>query len=172
MPVIQGEFRSIAKEEFDKCLKFIDRPIESGACIMWIEKDREHKNMEVIILFQDEFYYKVKGRDTGKMHDENLAMETEVSFMRDFTISIRKKDVSSVSVYRPPLCECGNPTTPHQPKFYELEVSGGGSDFSITIHDRKAVYVMYDQIRDWQFGRGAFKKTMFQKIKSFIKNIF
>lgn len=156
-----------------KCDAFIEREdIDDSLFAMWIGKDRNLNNAEVIVLFEDEFFAKIKGKERTTIHNEALAMDADYSFKKDYTISMAKKDINSISVNLPPLCNCDKEASPHQPTYYQLQVSTTGSDFNTIIHNREVVYMLYEHIRDWRFEKGIFRNTFKRKIKRFFRKLF
>src|ERR1051326_2695988 len=101
-------------DDFKKCLEFLNRDMHGSMFAMWLSKDASLKNAEVIVLFEEEFFAKVRGREKTMIHNEALAMDKKFAFERDYCVSLCKKDITSISVYRPPLCNCEKESEPHQ----------------------------------------------------------
>lgn len=160
------QLRQTSEMEFQKCLEFINRDMEGSQFVMWLTKDSNLKSGEVIVLFKDELFAKIRGKEKATLHNETIGMDQELKFERDYCVSLCRKDITSISVYRPPVCNCGKEEGPHQPDYFELEVSTAGQDYLTTISDRAIAYELCETIRDWMFQRGQFKKSFWQKLFS------
>lgn len=163
----------LSKKDFERLADFIDRDdLYECQDIITLEKNENFSEAEVVVLFKNEFFVKCKKKQESTFHNETLGMDADFKFEWDSAVSLIREDVSSISVLRPPLCNCESCTAkrekgerPEQAKYYILEIATPAKDYSIRIpkEDREGAFALQDYLRQWRFQEGEFAKRSKRK---------
>lgn len=154
----------MSEKEIRLFAEFIHREdiIESQDLII-LERTENFEEAEVIVFFKDELFIRCRKKEETVFHNELLAINSDFKFEWDSATSLRKDDISCISVLRPTLCECQSCSEkrqkgdiPEQPKYYVLEIMTAAKDCSIRIPDKDSAFALQDYIRQWRFGTGEF----------------
>lgn len=155
--------------EIDDMLAFIDRVFGSNCSysIFVISRDKKFAEAEVIVLFEDEFFLRQRFKNHVTIHNDNLGMESELEYVWDAAVSIRKSDISAVEISRPPMCGCNACTTsrdkgqkPEQPEHYELEIATPSKQYKIKIECMEDGFGIQEAVREWLFEKPAKKRKV------------
>jgi hypothetical protein len=173
--VMDTRARNMTKKDFNSLLDFIGREdIVESEDILVVGRDDESKETEVVVLFKDELFARCKRKEEAVIHNENLGIDCDFRFNWDSAMSIRREDISCISVFRPPLCDCPSCSKkrdsgdePEQAKYYLLEIMTPAKDYTIRIpkKQKQHAFELQDYIRQWRFRSGEFAPRLKRKKK-------
>ena len=162
--VLTTDINKMSDKEMGLLAEFIGRnDMDKSQDIIVLERTENFDEAEVIVFFMDELFIRCRKKEKTIFHNEKLAMDSDFKFEWDSAISMRKDDISCISVLRPPLCDCPacsekreGGQNPEQPQYYLLEVMTPSKDYSIKIYDKESAFMLQYYIREWRFETGEF----------------